>query len=63
MAGTIRTPATGGIVDFEPADQAASDGYVPGDYFYDVAAIDANSKKITLLLAGKFSLKQDIGKV
>lgn len=61
FAGAIPTP-TNGTVDFEPVDQAASDALVPESYFYDVQAIDAASKKVTLLLGGSFVIKQDINK-
>lgn len=61
FAGTAATPANG-TVDFVPDDLAASDALVPESYFYDVQALDAAGKKVTLLLGGQFIIKQDINK-
>lgn len=60
FGGTLT--AIDGTIDFEPADQAQSDALVPEVYFYDVQALDAAGKKVTLLLGGNFTVKQDINK-
>jgi len=68
MPVTIVAPATNGIVEFQPAGvnvaarKVISDAYVPGDYFYDFQVDDAAGERITLLLAGKFTVQQDINK-
>lgn len=70
MPGTIQNPpGTDGLLDFQPSgvDEAAkrvtSEAYPPGDYFYDMQAINPAGNRTTLLAAGgKFEIKQDITK-
>ena len=66
MPGTLVTPAEG-LVDFVPsgadetAKRATSEAYPVSDAFYDVQAIDASGRRVTLLDAGsKFRIKPQI---
>lgn len=70
LPGTIQTPpGTDGILEFQPsgvdetAKRANSEAWAPGDYFYDVQAINPAGNRTTLLAAGgKFTVVQDITK-
>jgi len=69
MPGTIRAPDTDGVLEFQPsgidetAKRVTSEAYTPGDFFYDVQAINPNGNRTTLLAAGgKFTIVQDITK-
>ena len=68
LDGVFATDGSDGAVDFLPqgvdenARRTASEAYTPGDFFYDVQADDASGRRVTLLLGGKFEVKQDINK-
>ena len=69
LPGTIRAPATDGVLEFVPsgldetAKRANSEAWPPGDYFYDVQAINPAGQRTTLLKAGgAFQILQDITK-
>jgi hypothetical protein len=56
MTGALTTGGTDGRVHFIP-----SGTIVPGSYYYDAQALDANGEKITFS-EGKYKVTQDITK-
>lgn len=70
MDGAAVTPlpdADGGV-EFTPqgidesAQRTESEGYTPGEYFYDVQATNPGGNRTTILLGGNFEVLQDINK-
>lgn len=61
-------PGTDGLVDFQPAGaniaarKVESEAYIPESYFYDLQADDPAGERVTLFLAGEFTVAQDINK-
>ena len=53
-----RQPAGGSAA----ARKTNADAYVVGEYFWDLQADDAAGERITFLLAGAFTVQQDINK-
>jgi len=67
--GTLTATPTDGRIDFQPvganvaARKTESDGYVPGEYFYDLQVDDGAGERVTLLNGGDYVVQQDINKV